>query len=104
MVAARRAASGQSLALGKGLVAMGTIIFVGEIVYGLVQMARTWAIFGHLGWLAAAGMELLHVVNGIAWNHSAMLAGSVDVLVLCWPLALVAAGAKMMNAAARERN
>ena len=104
MVAERRAASGQSQALGKGLVVMGTIFFAGEVLYGLVQMARTWEIFRHLGWLAAAGMELLRVVNGIAWNHTAMLAGSVDVLVLCWPLALVAAGTKLMRNAARERN
>ncbi|HUL16455.1 MAG TPA: hypothetical protein VLV88_10685 [Terriglobales bacterium] len=104
MVGERKAASGQNQALGKGLVAMGTIFFAGEILYGLVQLVSAWEIFGHLGWLAAAGMELLRVVNGIAWNHSAMLAGSVDVLVLCWPLALVAAGTKLMRRAAQERN
>jgi hypothetical protein len=90
--------------LGKGLMVMGTLIFVAEILYGVMQGAITWGFSGHAGWLAAAAIELLRLVNGIAWNHTALVTGSLEMLVLCLPLALVALGAKLIRNPARERN
>jgi hypothetical protein len=54
--------------------------------------------------LAAAGMGLVRLVNELAWNHAAMFAGSLELLVVCSPLALVLAGAKLMKAKATAKD
>lgn len=100
MVAARSAVPVQKPFLGRGLVFMGTLLFVGEMLYGLFEVSKGWNFSGHLGLLAVAGMGLVRLVNEVAWNHAAMFAGSLELLVVCSPLALVLAGARLMKAKA----
>lgn len=104
MVAARLAVPVQRPFLGRGLVIMGTLLFVGEMIYGLFEVSKGWNFSGHIGLLAAAGMGLVRVVNELAWNHAAMFAGSLELLVVCSPLALVLAGAKLMKAKAAAKD
>jgi hypothetical protein len=103
--------------LGKGLMVMGTIIFVGEILYALSQVALPWQLSADMGWMAAVGVGVLRIASGMAWKYFSsgfvstnpeilvtMLTAGLKVLVLCWPLALVVAGADLAREAARDRN
>lgn len=45
-----------------------------------------------LGWLGALGTATLQMVNFIAWNPHAILLSVARLLLLCWPMAVIAAG------------
>jgi hypothetical protein len=46
-----------------------------------------------LGWLGTLGMAMLQAVDFIAWNPNGILLSVTRLLLLCWPLAVMMAGA-----------
>ena len=103
MAAARIAAQGTGRpVLGKALLTLGGIFLVAQVALFSWHVAQYWDRAGvqAAGAFSAAGMAAVHVVNTVAWNPGAALAGLVQVLVLCWPLLLVAAGIALLRKSA----
>lgn len=106
MAAARMAAQGvKRPVLGKALLTLGGIFLVAQVALFSWHVAQYWDLSGGhaVGGLSAMGMAMVHVVNTLAWNPRAALASSLQVLVSCWPLLLVAAGIALLRGNAARR-
>ena len=106
MAAARMTAQGPGRpVLGKALLMLGGIFLVAQLALFSWHVAQYWDRTGAraMGGLSAAGMAVVQLVNTVAWNPDAALASSLQLLVLCWPLLLVASGVVLLrrNAAGR---
>src|SRR5690242_16565078 len=86
----------------KALMLLGGILLVAEVALFSWHVEQYWDRAGAqaVGAFSAVGMAAVHLVNTVAWNPGAALAGSVQVLVLCWPLLLVAAGIVLLRKSA----
>lgn len=103
MAAARIAAQGTGRpVVGKALLTLGGILLVAQVALFSWHVAQYWDRAGApaVGAFSAIGMAAVHLVNTVAWNPAAALAASVQVLVLCWPLLLVAAGIVLLRKSA----
>lgn len=100
MAAARITARGTTRpALGKALLTLGGVFLVAQVALFSWHLTQYWDRAGAkaVGGLSALGMAAVHAVNTVAWNPGAALASSLQVLVLCWPLLLVAAGIVLLR-------
>jgi len=52
-----------------------------------------------LGWLGALGVAVLQMVDYLAWNPNAVLLSVARVLLLFWPVAVMAAGVALARKA-----
>jgi len=66
---------------------------------GVALLMQLWALWleasaaESLGWLGALGLAMLQMVDFIAWNPNGILLSVARLLLLCWPVALMMAGA-----------
>jgi hypothetical protein len=69
-----------------------------------VQLWTLWmeagSALGHgvaesVGWLGALGLAMVQVVDFLAWNPYGILLSAARVLLLCWPMAVMLAGAAL---------
>jgi hypothetical protein len=67
----------------------------------LVQLWTFWleagSALGHgaadsLGWLGALGLAMVQAVDFLAWNPNGVLLSAARLLLLFWPVAVMAAG------------
>ncbi|HSC46144.1 MAG TPA: hypothetical protein VLC94_09945 [Candidatus Acidoferrum sp.] len=94
MVAVMQNSTGRKLRAGKVLLAIGGFSFFLQLwalwletAPALSQGAET-----SLGWLGTLGMAMVQMVGFIAWNPHGILLSIARVLLLCWPVAVMAAG------------
>jgi len=97
MVAALEGSAARKQTAGRVLLAIG----------GLALFVQLWTLWreagsamGHgaadtLGWLGALGLAMLQVVDFLAWNPNGILLSAARVLLLCWPMAVMLAGAAL---------
>jgi len=81
--------------LGTAILAMGGLALFLEIWSLWLQTGGVTS-YGPtecLGWLGAVGLALLHAANFVAWNPNAILLTLTRLLLLCWPVAVMSAGA-----------
>jgi len=76
--------------LGRVLVWVGSLVFVGESWLLIAQASEFWRGSGAatLGWMAAIGAWHRKVLSVLVWNHGLLLATMAKVLVLCCPLVI----------------
>lgn len=86
---------------GLGLLWAGSVVLMGEAAFLMTQISAMWESSGArtLGWVAAAGATVQHLMALLAWNEGLLLAAAAKVLVLCCPLLAIAAGMGMMRKA-----
>ncbi len=85
--------------LGRVLVWVGSLVFVGESWLLIAQASEFWRGSGAatLGWMAAIGALAQKVLSVLVWNHGLLLATMAKVLVLCCPLVILFAGFVIMR-------
>ncbi len=86
---------------GRGLLWAGSAVLMGEAAFLMTQISAMWESSGArtLGWVAAAGATLQHIMALLTWNDGLLLAAAAKVLVLCCPLLAIAVGMGMMRKA-----
>lgn len=80
---------------GQILLAVGGLALLVEL-WGLwleAGSAFNRAAVETVGWLGALGMATLQLVDFIAWNPHGILLSVARLLLLCWPVAMMLAGA-----------
>jgi hypothetical protein len=97
MVAALEDAGTRKQQAGRVLLAIG-----GAALF--VQLWTLWleagSVLSHaaadtVGWVGALGLATLQAVNFLAWNPNGILLSAARVLLLCWPMAVMVAGAAL---------
>ena len=101
MVAAARFGTAQKQKTGRVLLAIG----------GTALLAQLWTLWleagsalsrgaaESLGWLGALGLAMVQAVDFFAWNPDGMLLSAARLLLLCWPVAVMTAGALLARRA-----
>jgi len=101
MVAVLESGGARKQNTGRALLAIGGLAL-------LVQLWTLWleagSALGHgaaesLGWLGALGLAMLQAVDFLAWNPNGILLSVSRVLLLCWPVAVMMAGAALARRA-----
>src|SRR5215470_3144750 len=101
MVAVLEGSAARKQTAGRVLLAIG----------GMALFVQLWTLWlevglalGHgaaetLGWLGAVGLAMLQAVDFLAWNPNGILLSVSRVLLLCWPVAVMMAGAALARRA-----
>ena len=97
----KRNEAGTKAKTGRGLLWAGSLVLMGEAAFLMMQISTIWQNSGAktLGWVAAAGATVQHLMALLAWNDGLLLATAAKVLVLCCPLLAIAVGMGMMRKA-----
>lgn len=80
--------------LGKPLLLAGALLLILQASAVAHQVVAIWQHAGSeiYGWLPALGMTAHELFENTFWNHSWPLAAMARLLILCWPLLLLAVG------------
>jgi len=101
MVAVLEGGAARKQKTGRVLLAIGGIAL-------LVQLWTLWLEAGSalshgvadsLGWLGALGLAMVQAVDFFAWNPNGILLSAARLLLLCWPVAVMTAGAVLARRA-----
>jgi hypothetical protein len=92
---------GSKAKLGRWLLWLGSLVFLGESWLLIARAVEFWQGSGAatLGWVAALGATVQKVLSLLVWNQGLLLAAMAKVLVLCCPLLVIAVGIGMMRQA-----
>jgi len=87
--------------VGRTLVWVGSLVFLGESWLLIAQATEFWRGSGAatLGWVAAIGALAQKALPVLVWNNGLLLAAMAKVLVLCCPLVILFAGFVIMRSA-----
>jgi len=87
--------------LGRWLLCLGSLVFLGESWLLIARAAEFWQGSGAatLGWMAALGATAQRMLSLLVWNQGLLLAAMAKVLVLCCPLLMIAIGVGMVRQA-----
>jgi len=87
--------------VGRTLVWVGSLVFLGESWLLIAQATEFWRGSGAatLGWVAAIGALAQKALSVLVWNNGLLLAAMAKVLVLCCPLVILFAGFVIMRSA-----
>ena len=86
---------------GRALLAIGGVAM-------LVQLWTLWLEAGSalshgaadsLGWLGALGLAIVQAVDFLAWSPNGILLSAARLLLLCWPVVVMMAGAVLARRA-----
>jgi hypothetical protein len=85
----------------KALLAMGGAALVLQLWSLWLEAGAAWSrgAAESLGWLGALGMAMLQMVDFLAWNPNGILLSVARVLLLFWPVAVMAAGVALARKA-----
>ena len=94
MVAVLEGRVARRQAAGRVLLAIGGMALLAQLwtLWLEVGPALSHGARESLGWLGALGLAMLQVVDLIAWNPNGILLSAAQVLLLCWPMAVMIAG------------
>lgn len=87
--------------LGRWLLWLGSLVFLGESWLLIARVVEFWQGSGAatLGWMAALGATAQRALSLLVWNQGLLLAAIAKVLVLCCPLLVIAIGIGMVRQA-----
>jgi hypothetical protein len=94
MLALRQVRTARKQKAGRLLLAIGAAAFFLQLWALGLEAGAAWSrgASESLGWMGALGMAALQVVDFIAWNPNGILLSLTNVLLLCWPVAIMVAG------------
>ena len=94
MVAAMQGRAERKQRAGRVLLAIGGAALFLQLWALWLEAGAAWSrgAAESLGWMGALGMAMLQMVDFIAWNPNGILLSLTRVLLLCWPMAVMAAG------------
>lgn len=78
---------------GQVLLTVGVLALFLQLWVLWLEAGSAWTHGASLGWLGALGMAMLQVVDLIAWNPNGILLSVARMLLLCWPIIVMLAGA-----------
>ena len=86
---------------GRVMLWVGAAVLLGEAWMLLAHLEAFWQGSGaaSLGWMAALGAAAQRAVSFVVWNDALLLAVAAKVLVLCWPLLVIAVGIGLIHKA-----
>jgi len=95
MVAVLEGSAALKQKAGQVLLAIGGVALLVQLWVLWLEAGAAWsrAVAESLGWLGALGLAMLQIVDFIAWNPNGILLSVARLLLLCWPVALMMAGA-----------
>jgi len=95
MVAALEGSAARKQKTGKVLLAIGGVALLVQLWTLWLEAGAAWSrgAAESLGWLGALGLAMLQMVDFIAWNPNGILLSAARLLLLCWPVAVMTAGA-----------
>jgi hypothetical protein len=95
MVAALEGSAARKQKTGKVLLGIGGVALLVQVWTLWLEAGAAWSrgAAESLGWLGALGLAMLQMVDFIAWNPIGILLSVARLLLLCWPVALIVAGA-----------
>lgn len=85
----------------KALLAIGGAALLFQLWALWLEAGQAWshAAAESLGWLGALGVAVLQMVDYLAWNPNAVMLSVAKVLLLFWPVAVMAAGVALARKA-----
>jgi len=95
MVAVLEGSTARKQKAGRVLLAIGGVALLVQLWVLWLEAGAVWSRSAaeSLGWLGALGLAMLQMVDFIAWNPNGILLSVARLLLLCWPVALMMAGA-----------
>jgi len=95
MVAVLEGSAARKQKAGHVLLAIGSVALVMQLWVLWLEAGAAWSRSAaeSLGWMGALGLAMLRMVDFIAWNPNGILLSVARLLLLCWPVALMMAGA-----------
>ena len=101
MVAVLASSTARKHTTGQVLLAIGGIALLAQLWALWLEAGSAWSRSAaeSLGWLGAMGLAMLQMVDFIAWNPNGILLSLARLLLLCWPVAVMMAGAALSRGA-----
>jgi len=94
MVAVMQAQAARKQKAGRVLLTIGGTALFLQLWALWLEAGAAWSrgTAESLGWMGALGMAALRIMDFVAWNPNGILLSLTRVLLLCWPVAVMAAG------------
>jgi len=101
MVAVLEGGAQRKRSAAKALLAIGGGALFLQLWALWLEAGQAWsrAAAESLGWLGALGMAMLQMVDFLAWSPNGILLSVARVLLLFWPVAVMAAGVALARKA-----